>query len=111
MTPRRKPYGCVFCPMFFCLLRGSALIQLDVDVANALLDHRRATLRAGTPAAEMRVRPLVDRGLADEQRVDVDVRVALPGVGDGAGQELLQERGARFVRELEELKRLGSVAP
>src|SRR5262245_26664134 len=111
MTPRRKPYGCVFCPMFFCFWVGSALIQLDVDVANALLDHRRATLRAGTPAAEMRVRALVDGGLADEQRIDVDARIFQLGVGQGAGQELLEERRTRFGGELEELKRLGSVAP
>src|SRR5687767_12889128 len=103
MTPTRKPCGWVFCPMvvFFSAL----LVELDVDVADALGDAGGAPHGARTPAPHEAVGRLVDGRPGDEELVDVG-----PGaerVRDGALDELLDDRGARLRRELKELDRFG----
>ena len=78
-------------------------------MAEALLDARRATHRAGAPAAHVLVRGLVDEGRLDEEAVDVDARALGLGVGDGALDELLDDGRAALLRELEELERLAGL--
>src|SRR5689334_16862930 len=104
MTPTRKPYGWVFCPMDLF-----PRIQLDDDVRDALFDAGRATHRARAPAAVELRRPLVDRRLAHVERVDVEVLHL--SVRDRALDELLQDGRAALRRELQELDRLGGVFP
>src|SRR4029079_11431306 len=106
MTPTRKPYGWVFCPMGGSSLL--ALVELDHDVGDALGDPGRTTHRAGTPPPVELVRRLVDGGLADEERVDVGA--VLARVRDRALDDLLEDRRAALVGELEQLDRLGRVA-
>src|SRR4029079_12828086 len=69
MTPTRKPYGWVFCPMESDPLL--ALVELDHDVGDALGDPGRASHGARPPPAVELVRRLVDGRLADEEHVDV----------------------------------------
>src|SRR5580704_18254253 len=103
MTPTRKPYGWVFCPIDAVPLL--ALVELDHDVRDALGDLRRASHRAGPPPAVELVRPLVHRRLADEEHVDVGAVVLR--VRDGALDDLLEDGRPRLLRELQELDRLG----
>src|SRR6478752_10641225 len=86
-----------------------ALIELDVDVRHALLDLGRATLSARPPAAEVRVRALVGGSTAHVERVDVDARVLLLRVGERAREQLLHERRAGLVGEVEDLQSLACV--
>src|SRR6185369_12125485 len=85
MTPTRKPYGWVFCPMGGSSLL--ALVELDHDVGDALGDPGRATHRPGAPTPVELVRRLVDGRLADEERVDVGA--VLARVRDRALDDLL----------------------
>src|SRR5882724_301151 len=79
---------------------GSALVQFDVNVADALGDTGRTPLSAWPPTAKILVARLVDRGLADEQRVGVDIGTLELRVRDGAGNELLHERRTGLEREI-----------
>src|ERR1044071_8811960 len=106
MTPTRKPYGWVFCPMDLRPLL--ALVELDHDVGDALGDPRGPAHGARAPAAVELVRPLVDRGLAHEEGVDVGA--VLLRVGDRALDDLADDGRAALHRELEQLDRLGRVA-
>src|SRR5580693_6704787 len=69
MTPTRKPYGWVFCPMGSCPLL--ALVELDHDVRDALGDAGRAAHGPRAPPPVELVGRLVDRRLAHEEHVDV----------------------------------------
>src|ERR1700675_2439720 len=99
MTPRRKPYGWVFCPMVSCPLL--ALVELDHDVRDALGDTRRAAHGPRPPPAVELVRRLVHGRLAHEEHVDVGA--VLLRVGHRALDDLLQDGGAALLRELQEL--------
>src|ERR1700733_14075690 len=83
-----------------------SLAEDDGDVAEALLDTRRPTHRARAPATHVLVRGLVDERGLDEESVDVDAGALRLGVGNGALDELLEDRSRGFVRELEQLQRL-----
>src|SRR5881394_3874282 len=105
MTPRRNPYGCVFCP-----IGPLALVEFDDDVGDAFGDARRAAHRARPPPAVVLVRALVGGGFADEERIDVGARRLLARVGDGALEQLGDDGRARFRGELEELQGFARVA-
>src|SRR5262245_50026328 len=100
MTPRRNPYGCVFCPIRWPL----ALVELDDDVGDAFGDASRAPHGARTPPSIVLVRSLVGRGFAHEERVDVGPRRLLARVGDGALEQFGDDGGAGLGGELEELQ-------
>jgi hypothetical protein len=53
----------------------------------------------------MRVRRLIDRALADEQRVRIDAGALEFGVRDGARDQLLYEGSAALEREIQKLER------
>ena len=89
----------------------SALVQFDVNVADALSDASRTPLSAWPPTAKILVAGLVDRSLADEQGIGVDIGTLEAGIGDGAGDELLHERRTGLEREIEKLQRVGGVSP
>src|SRR5882672_1439878 len=84
-------------------VRPLALGEDDRDVAEALLDARRPTHRAWTPPAHVLVGSLVDERRLDEQAVDVYARGLRLRVGDGALDELLDDRRGGLSCELEEL--------
>src|SRR4051794_6295830 len=105
MTPTRKPYGWVFCPMNRPLL---ACVELDHDVGDALGDPGRPAHRTRPPPTVELVRRLVDGRLADEEGVDVGA--VLLRVGHRALDDLLDHRRPALLRELEQLDRLGRVA-
>src|SRR5262245_37309326 len=86
-----------------------SLSEDDGDVAEALLDARRAAHRAGAPAAQIFVRRFVDEGRLDEKRVEVDARLLGARVGDGALDDLLDDGRPGFARELEQLQRLAGL--
>src|SRR5262245_23882796 len=79
-------------------------------MAHALLNPSRPPLRARAEAAHVGVRSLVDGDLAHVERVDVDVGTLDLRVRDRARDELLHERRAGLVRELEKLQSLLGVA-
>src|SRR5690606_27676860 len=115
MTPRRKPYGCVFCPITLrCSLvqasTRSARVEFDVDVADALFYAGGPPHRTWTPTAHVLGRSLVDGHLADEQRVGVDARIAHARVRDGAGNQFLNDRRGSLRGELQELECLGCIS-
>ena len=80
-------------------------------MADALLDPRRATHRAGAPAAHVAVRPFIDRRRAHVERVNVDRRVLHPSVRDRRLDHLRvgRHRGAGF-RDLETVERAAGPA-
>src|SRR5215471_6422513 len=106
MTPRRNPYGCVFCP-----IQSSALIKLDDDVRDTFGDAGRAPHRARPPPSVVLVRAFVGRGFAHEERVDVGARRLLARVGDGALEQLGDDGRAALRGELEELQGFARVTP
>src|SRR5688572_30022867 len=100
MTPRRNPYGCVFCPT-----TTSALVRDDEgDVAHALRDTRRATLRTRTPPAHEAIGRLVREHRLHDQVVEVDVGVLLTSVRDRAVEQLRHQRRRRLLGELQHLE-------
>src|SRR3954470_18296422 len=101
--PRRKPRGCVFCPIGLLLA-----VDDDGELRGPLDDRRgpphgpgREALHAGT---------LVGVGLLHHQLVDVDERPGrvggLGGVGHGRAEGLLDGGGRTLLRELEDRVRL-----
>src|SRR5258708_30940879 len=86
-----------------------SLAEDDRDVAQPLLDARRATHRAGAPAAQVLVGRLVDEGGLDVERVEVDPGIAGLRIGDGALDELLDDRSGGLAREFEHLKRFAGL--
>src|SRR5215831_17860279 len=96
--------------MFWSSCSSSALVELDVDVADALLNARRAPHSAWPPPSHVRIRTLVHGGGRDEERVRVDVRLAELRVGDRARDQLLDDGGSALRSEIQELECFGGVA-
>src|SRR3954469_5905620 len=101
--PRRKPLGCVFCPIGLLLA-----VDDDGELGGPLDDRRGPPHGAGRKALQPRT--FVGVGLPHHQLVDVDElpgRVGgLGGVGHGRAQGLLDGAGGRLLRELEDRVRL-----
>src|SRR6266487_3703475 len=100
MTPSRKPYGCVFCPIgaFSSLSlpyrspkRRShplSLVQLDDDMRDPFGDARSAPHRARSPPSVVLVWSFVGAGPAHVECVDVAAGRLLAGVGHRAFEQL-----------------------
>src|SRR6185503_2435406 len=91
-TPRRKPTGCVFCPilvsLFLRALYGN--VHDDRHVRRAGVDAVGAAHRAGHPA--LLHRTAVDEHLGDHELVGVGLLV-LGRVGDRGAEHLRQHLG------------------
>src|ERR1017187_8396550 len=90
-------------------LRPLSFAEDDGDVTQAFLDACRTTHRPRTPTPHLLVRSLVHERRLDEEAVHVDARALRLGVGDGALDELLHDRGCGLLREFQQLQRLAGL--
>src|SRR3954469_11342438 len=97
--PRRKPRGCVFCPIGLLLA-----VDDDGELRGPLDDRRGPPHGAGREALQPRA--LVGVGLLHHQLVDVDERSlgvgGLRRVGDGRAQGLLDGGGGPLLGKLQD---------
>src|SRR3954452_3073792 len=106
--PRRNPFGLIFWPisgvpsLLLCALPGgkdAGRLDGQGDVAGALVDARRATLRTRTPALHRRAP--VDLADRDDQVAAVESLGGL-GVRDGALEHLVDRGRGGLRRELQQ---------
>src|SRR6185295_17039275 len=100
MTFRRKPYGCVFCPISVLALRDD-----HRQVAHALLNLRGTTHRTRAPAHHESVGRLVGVRDLDVKAVEIDALFLLLRVRDRAADQLAHHRRGGLARELELVER------